>query len=98
MKQNNVPRVREVMLETFSLQSEVINCFSPLPLMVCPLIKNPTRLSCNAELVANTSSSSDLFDHRVLRIPHEQATVVVTINHVNSGSIHMVKKRLVNDI
>ncbi len=30
VKQNNVPRVREFMLETFSLQSEVNNCFGPL--------------------------------------------------------------------
>ncbi len=59
--------------------------------MVCPLIKGP-RLSCNAELVANTSLSFDLYDHRILHMPHEQATVIVTINHVHSGSIHMVKK------
>ena len=79
------------MLETFSLQSEVNKLFQSTPLMVCPLIKGP-RLSCNAELVANTSLSFDLNDHRVLHIPHEQATVIVTINHVDSGGIHMVKK------
>jgi len=46
-----------------------------------PLIKGP-RLSCNAELVENTSLSSDLYDHRILHIPHEQATVIVTIKIV----------------
>jgi hypothetical protein len=70
VKQNNVPRVREFMLETFSLQSEVNNLFRSTPLMVCPLIKGP-RLSCNAELVANTFLSFDFYDHRVVHIPHE---------------------------
>jgi len=82
------------MLETFSLQSEVSNLFRSTPLiMVCLLIKSP-RLSCNAEPVANASLFFDLYDHRVLHISHEMATVVVTIDQVHPGSIHMEKKDL----
>jgi hypothetical protein len=78
VKQNNVPRVRDFMSETFLLQSEVNKLLRSTPFMVCLLIKG-SRLSCNAELVTSTSLSFDLYDHPILYIPHKLATAFVTI-------------------